>query len=139
MWEQNFFAVKVKISSLTDLSAFCRFLFLILTLMLVNCVVLNFNINLVKTESFFVIAMWRTFNSSKVWKINKIGRQKETSSNIMFISESFSATKDTFGRIDLLVNNAEVRNDKFWELETDVNLVRQIILFQLSLLKFVVC
>lgn len=32
-------------------------------------------------------------------------------------------TKDTFGRLDILVNNAEIRNDKFWELETDVNLV----------------
>lgn len=37
--------------------------------------------------------------------------------------ESFHMTKDTFGRIDVLINNAEIRNDKFWELETDVNLV----------------
>lgn len=41
------------------------------------------------------------------------------------VSESFLMTKDTFGRIDILVNNAEIRNDKFWELETDVNLVCQ--------------
>lgn len=41
----------------------------------------------------------------------------------MFLStESFLMTKDTFGRLDILVNNAEIRNDKFWELETDVNL-----------------
>lgn len=38
-------------------------------------------------------------------------------------AESFHMTKVTFGRIEILVNNAEIRNDKFWELETDVNLV----------------
>lgn len=42
----------------------------------------------------------------------------------MSFLESFHTVKDTFGRIDILINNAEIRNDKFWELETDVNLVR---------------
>lgn len=37
--------------------------------------------------------------------------------------ESFQVTKETFGKIDILVNNAEIQNDKFWELETDINLV----------------
>lgn len=45
--------------------------------------------------------------------------------SIFSFPESFLQTKDTFGRIDILVNNAEIRNDKFWELETDVNLVCQ--------------
>lgn len=39
--------------------------------------------------------------------------------------EAFQSTKDTFGKIDILINNAEIRNDKFWELETDVNLVKK--------------
>lgn len=43
--------------------------------------------------------------------------------NVFMSTESFHTTKETFGRIDILVNNAEIRNDKFWELETDVNLV----------------
>lgn len=43
--------------------------------------------------------------------------------NVFISIESFQMTKDTFGRLDILVNNAEIRNDKFWELETDVNLV----------------
>jgi NAD(P)-dependent dehydrogenase (short-subunit alcohol dehydrogenase family) len=60
-------------------------------------------------------------------KINNRCPSKVSSSNIFSLSESFTATKDTFGRIDLLINNAEIRNDKFWELETDVNLVRQIL------------
>lgn len=42
-------------------------------------------------------------------------------------SESFQVTKDTFGKVDVLLNNAEVQNDKFWELETDVNLVSLLI------------
>jgi NAD(P)-dependent dehydrogenase (short-subunit alcohol dehydrogenase family) len=41
----------------------------------------------------------------------------------MLILESFRATEDTFGKIDILINNAEIKNDKFWELEVDVNLV----------------
>lgn len=36
--------------------------------------------------------------------------------------DSFQVTKDTFGKIDILVNNVEIKNDKFWELEVDVNL-----------------
>lgn len=49
------------------------------------------------------------------WKINFL--RKKT------FSEAFQTTKDTFGFIDIVVNNAEIMNDKFWELEVDVNLV----------------
>jgi NAD(P)-dependent dehydrogenase (short-subunit alcohol dehydrogenase family) len=35
---------------------------------------------------------------------------------------------DTFGKIDVLINNAEIQNDKLWELETDVNLVKNILI-----------
>lgn len=59
--------------------------------------------------------------SSKVWKINKQTGVRQLTANIF--AESFHMTKDRFGRIDILINNAEIRNDKFWELETDVNLV----------------
>lgn len=37
--------------------------------------------------------------------------------------ESFQSTLTEFDRIDIVVNNAEIMNDKFWELEVDVNLV----------------
>lgn len=42
----------------------------------------------------------------------------------MSLSEAFEATISEFDRIDIVVNNAEIMNDKFWELEVDVNLVR---------------
>lgn len=37
--------------------------------------------------------------------------------------EAFQTTVSEFDRIDVVVNNAEIMNDKFWELEVDVNLV----------------
>lgn len=37
--------------------------------------------------------------------------------------ESFQSTITEFDRIDIVVNNAEIMNDRFWELEVDVNLV----------------
>lgn len=46
--------------------------------------------------------------------------------SIVYLAESFQVTKSAFGKIDILINgNAEIHNDKFWELETDVNLVNQ--------------
>lgn len=39
--------------------------------------------------------------------------------------ESFQATISEFDGLDIVVNNAEIMNDKFWELEVDVNLVRE--------------
>lgn len=37
--------------------------------------------------------------------------------------EAFQSTVAEFDGIDIVVNNAEIMNDKFWELEVDVNLV----------------
>ncbi|XP_012284693.1 15-hydroxyprostaglandin dehydrogenase [NAD(+)] [Orussus abietinus] len=36
--------------------------------------------------------------------------------------ESFQATIATFGHIDIVINNAGIMNDRFWELEVDINL-----------------
>jgi 15-hydroxyprostaglandin dehydrogenase (NAD) len=38
--------------------------------------------------------------------------------------EAFQTTKSNFSALDIVINNAEIMNDKFWELEVDVNLVR---------------
>lgn len=38
--------------------------------------------------------------------------------------EAFQTTFTEFDTIDIVINNAEIMNDKFWELEVDVNLVR---------------
>lgn len=32
-------------------------------------------------------------------------------------------TMEVFNRLDIVINNAGVMNDRFWELEVDVNLV----------------
>lgn len=37
--------------------------------------------------------------------------------------EGFQTTIGEFEGLDIVVNNAEIMNDKFWELEVDVNLV----------------
>lgn len=37
--------------------------------------------------------------------------------------EAFQTTINQFDGLDIVVNNAEIMNDKFWELEVDVNLV----------------
>lgn len=41
----------------------------------------------------------------------------------MQYEEAFQTTISEFDRLDIVVNNAEIMNDKFWELEVDVNLV----------------
>lgn len=38
--------------------------------------------------------------------------------------EAFHAAVEAFGTVDIVVNNAGVMNDRLWELEVDVNLVR---------------
>lgn len=40
-------------------------------------------------------------------------------------------TMEVFHRLDIVINNAGVMNDRFWELEVDVNLV--------SYLRFIDC
>ena len=35
--------------------------------------------------------------------------------------ESFQTTIATFGHIDIVINNAGIMNDRFWELEVDIN------------------
>uniref|UniRef100_A0A1B6E1S2 15-hydroxyprostaglandin dehydrogenase [NAD(+)] n=1 Tax=Clastoptera arizonana TaxID=38151 RepID=A0A1B6E1S2_9HEMI len=37
--------------------------------------------------------------------------------------ESFEKTLAAFGNLDIVINNAGIFNDRFWELEVDVNLV----------------
>jgi NAD(P)-dependent dehydrogenase (short-subunit alcohol dehydrogenase family) len=34
-----------------------------------------------------------------------------------------------FGSLDIVISNAGIMNDRFWELEVDVNLVSQIIMY----------
>ncbi|XP_058792770.1 15-hydroxyprostaglandin dehydrogenase [NAD(+)]-like [Phymastichus coffea] len=36
--------------------------------------------------------------------------------------EAFKTTIATFGHIDIVINNAGIMNDRFWELEVDINL-----------------
>ncbi|XP_075978939.1 15-hydroxyprostaglandin dehydrogenase [NAD(+)]-like [Anticarsia gemmatalis] len=36
--------------------------------------------------------------------------------------EAFEMTMEVFNRLDIVINNAGVMNDRFWELEVDVNL-----------------
>lgn len=38
-------------------------------------------------------------------------------------AESFKTTIAEFGHIDIVINNAGIMNDRFWELEVDINLV----------------
>lgn len=41
-------------------------------------------------------------------------------------AESFQTTIAEFGHIDIVINNAGIMNDRFWELEVDINLVSKI-------------
>ncbi|KAM0728375.1 15-hydroxyprostaglandin dehydrogenase [NAD(+)] [Formica fusca] len=38
------------------------------------------------------------------------------------LEESFQTTIAEFGHIDIVINNAGIMNDRFWELEVDINL-----------------
>lgn len=41
----------------------------------------------------------------------------------ILLLESFRTTISTFGHLDIVINNAGIMNDRFWELEVDINLV----------------
>jgi 15-hydroxyprostaglandin dehydrogenase (NAD) len=43
-------------------------------------------------------------------------------------SESFKTTVSVFGSLNIVVNNAGIMNDRFWELEVDINLVSRILI-----------
>ena len=47
----------------------------------------------------------------------------------LFVSEAFQRTVETFGRLDIVVNNAGILNDVQWEKEVDINLVGQSYLY----------
>jgi 15-hydroxyprostaglandin dehydrogenase (NAD) len=40
------------------------------------------------------------------------------------VTEAFQATISALGGVDIVINNAGIMNDRFWELEVDTNLVR---------------
>jgi len=42
---------------------------------------------------------------------------------VLFFLDAFRKTIAAFGGLDIVVNNAGVFNDRFWEFEVDVNLV----------------
>ena len=42
---------------------------------------------------------------------------------VSYFLETFQRAIQTFGSIDILINNAGILNDRFWELEVDINFV----------------
>jgi NAD(P)-dependent dehydrogenase (short-subunit alcohol dehydrogenase family) len=44
-------------------------------------------------------------------------------------TESFQTTVSVFGSLDIVINNAGIMNDRFWELEVDINLVSRILIY----------
>jgi NAD(P)-dependent dehydrogenase (short-subunit alcohol dehydrogenase family) len=49
--------------------------------------------------------------------------------NAFFVSEAFQRTIETFGTLDIVINNAGIFNDVEWEKEVDINLVGRIYLY----------
>jgi len=61
-------------------------------------------------------------------------------------AESFQTTVSVFGNLDIVINNAGIMNDRFWELEVDINLVstnlilvNKIVLFHCAFCMFLCC
>ena len=44
----------------------------------------------------------------------------------VFVAEAFQRTTETFGTLDIVVNNAGILDEIDWEKEVDINLVRHI-------------
>jgi 15-hydroxyprostaglandin dehydrogenase (NAD) len=44
-------------------------------------------------------------------------------SYIIHVSEAFKETKETFGCIDIVVNNAGITDEEHWEKMVDINVV----------------
>lgn len=51
--------------------------------------------------------------------------------NFCLILEAFQNTVERFGRLDIVINNAGINNEKNWEKTIEVNLVSFIYLFLL--------
>jgi len=49
----------------------------------------------------------------------------------LIFAEAFQETTSALGPIDIVVNNAGIMNDRFWELEVDTNLVSTYLFFNL--------
>lgn len=49
---------------------------------------------------------------------------------IIFFSDAFKNTIDTFKHVDILINNAGILNDKIWEKEIAINVVSTISEYQ---------
>jgi NAD(P)-dependent dehydrogenase (short-subunit alcohol dehydrogenase family) len=49
----------------------------------------------------------------------------------VFVAEAFKRTIETFGTLDIVVNNAGIFNESEWEKEVDINLVRHIRLYSI--------
>ena len=47
----------------------------------------------------------------------------------MFVAGAFQRTTETFGTLDIVVNNAGILDEIDWEKEVDINLVRHIRLY----------
>ena len=58
---------------------------------------------------------------------------------LFVILESFKTTIATFGHIDIVINNAGIMNDRFWELEVDINLVSKILFYLFFAFVYRVC
>ena len=53
----------------------------------------------------------------------------------LFVSEAFQRTIETFGTLDIVVNNAGIFDDVQWEKQVDINLVGQHYLYCTSIHK----
>lgn len=55
---------------------------------------------------------------------------------MVLLAESFQTTVSVFGNLDIVINNAGIMNDRFWELEVDINLVSTNIISENKIMLF---